>query len=226
MSGGPAVQIAVIRRTTPDYVKVGQWIDEQLRKYDVWVVLMPLSDPEVSNGPFVKGLERNPNWLLVFFNNTEKLFIDITTPQGQELFEGISNGKTLYPDEFTRNLIIAYHMFSPDQRKQGLDFAIKAFNLQPSQAPMQMILSAARYAELQPLVSDFCKNYFDEFAKDKGLYAKQDGYLQRIWAALLTGKYLQKSAADEGNTELVQFYDAKTKEYNNEQEPLLKKKRW
>ena len=48
----------------------------------------------------------------------------------------------------------------------------------------------------------------------------------RIWAALLAGKYLQKSAADEGNTELVQFYDAKTKEYNDEQEPLLKKKRW
>ena len=178
MAGGPAVQSAAIRRTTPDYVKVGQWIDEQLKKYDVWVVLMPLSDPEVYNGPFVKGLERNPNWPLVFFNNTEKLFIDITTPQGQELFEGISNGKTLYPDEFTRNLIIAYHMLSPDQRKQGLDFAIKAFNLHPSQAPMQMILSAARYAELQPLIRDFCKNYFDEFAENKGLYAKQDGYLQ------------------------------------------------
>jgi hypothetical protein len=230
MSGGPIAQSATIRKTTPDYVKVGLWIDEQLKKHDVWVVLMPLSDPEVYNGPFVKGLEHNPNWPLVFFNNTEKLFIDVTTPQGKELSEGISNGKTLYPDEFSKNLIIAYHMlsFGRDEasRKQGLDFAIKAFNLQPSQAPMQIILSAARYAELQPLINDFCKNYFDEFAKDKGLYAKQDGYLNRIWAALLAGKYLQESAAKQGNTELVQFYDTKTKEYNNEQEPLHKEKRW
>jgi hypothetical protein len=230
MSGGPIVQSAMIRKTTPDYAKVGQWIDEQLKKYDVWVVLMPLSDAEVYNGPFVKGLERNPNWPLVFFNNTEKLFIDVTTPQGKELFEGIFNGKTLYPDEFFKDLIIAYNMLSfgkdTAEKKQGLDFAIKAFKLHPSQAPIPMILSVAKYAELQPFVSDFCKNYFDEFAKDKSLYAKQDGYFNRIWAALLAGRYLRESAAKQGNTELVQFYDAKTKEYQSEQEPLQKKKRW
>ena len=117
MSGGPIVQSAAIRKTTPDYVKVGQWIDEQLKKHDVWVILIPLSDPEVYNGPFVKGIERNPNWPLVFFNNTEKLFIDITTPQGKELFEGISNGKTLYPDEFSKDLIIAYNMLGSSRKE-------------------------------------------------------------------------------------------------------------
>jgi len=230
MAGGPIVQRAMIRKTTPNYVKVGQWIDEQLKKRDVWVVLIPLSDPKVYNGPFVKGIERNPNWPVVFFNNKQKLFIDITTPQGKELFEGIFNGKTLYPDEFSKNLIIARNMLSfgksRTEKKQGLDFAIKAFNLHPSQAPMRIILSAAKYAELQPLVSDFCKNYFDEFAKDKGLYAKQDGYLHRIWAALVAGKYLQANAIKQGNTKLAQFYGAKMKEYHNEQEPLHKKKRW
>jgi hypothetical protein len=226
MSGGPIVQSAMIRKTTPDYAKVGQWIDEQLKKYDVWVVLIPLSDAEVYNGPFVKSLERNPNWSLVFFNNTEKLFIDVTTPQGKELFEGIFNGKTLYPDEFSKDLIIAYNIVGGTAKKQGLDFAIKAFNLYPSQAPIQIILPLAQYAELQPFVSDFCKNYFDEFAKDKSLYAKQDSYLHRIWAALVAGRYLRESAAKQGNTELVQFYDAKMKEYQSEQEPLQKKARW
>jgi hypothetical protein len=226
MSGGPIVQSAMIRRTTPDYTKVGQWIDEQLKKYDVWIVLMPLSDSEVYNGPFVKGLEHNPNWFLVFFNNTDKLYIDITTPQGKELFEGISSGETIYPDEFTRDLIIAYHTFAPSQGKQSLGFAIKAFNLYPSQAPMQIILPLAKYAELQPFISNFCKNYFDEFAKDKSLYAKQDGYLHRIWAALIAGRYLRQIAEKQENTELVQFYDAKMKEYQSEQEPLQRAKRW
>lgn len=226
MSGGPIIQSAMIRRTAPDYAKVGQWIDEQLKKYDVWVVLMPLSDLEVYNGPFVKGLERNPNWPLVFFDNTQKIFIDITTPQGKELFEGISSGKTLYPDEFTKNIIIAYHKFSSGQRKQSLDFAIKAFNLYPSQAPLQIILPLAQDAEMQPFVSEFCKNYFDEFTRDKSLYAEKDGYIHRVWAALVTGKYLRDIAAKQGNTELVQFYDAKMNECQNEQEPLQKKTRW
>ena len=230
MSGGPIVQSARIRKTTPNYAKVGRWIDEQLKKRNVWVVLIPLTDPKVYNGPFVKGIERNLNWPVVFFNNKQKLFIDVTTPQGKELFEGIFNGKTLYPDEFSKNLIVAHNMLSfgksRTEKKQGLDFAIKAFKLHPSQASMQIILSAGKYAELQPLVSDFCKNYFDEFAKDKGLYAKQDGYLHRIWAVLMAGNYLRESATKQGNTELVQFYDDKMKEYHNEQKPLHKKKRW
>jgi hypothetical protein len=223
MSGGPIVQRAMIRKTTPDYAEIGQWIEEQLKKYDVWVVLMPL---EVYNEPFVKGLERNPNWPLVFFNNTEKIFIDVTTPQGKELFEGIFNGKTLYPDEFSKDLVIAYNIVGGTAKKQGLDFAIKAFNLYPSQAPMQIILPLAQYAELRPFISDFCKNYFDEFAKDKSLYAKQDSYLHKIWAALLASRYLRESAAKQGNTELVQFYDAKMQEYQSEQEPLQKSRRW
>jgi hypothetical protein len=230
MSGGPIVQSATIRRTTPNYAKVGQWIDEQLKKRDVWVVLIPLTDPKVYNGPFIKGIERNPNWPLVFFNNEQKLFIDVTTPQGKELFEGIFNGETLYPDEFSKDLIIAHNMLlfgnGETAKKQGFDFAIKAFKLRPSQAPLQIILSAAKYAELEPFVNDFCRNYFDEFTRDKGLYEEQDGYLHRIWAALLAAKYLQENAAKQGNAELAKFYDAKRREYDNEQEPLHKKKRW
>ncbi len=226
MSGGPDVRSARIRRTTPDYTKVGRWIGEQLKKHNVWLVLMPMTDSEVYKGPLVKGLERNPNWPLIFFSNTEKIYIDVTTPQGKELFEGISSGKTVYPNEFTRNLIIAYHMFSPNRGKQSLGFAIKAFNLYPSQAPMQIILPLAKYAELQPSISNFCENYFDEFARNKSIYVKQDSYLHRIWAALVAGKYLRGVAAKQGNTKLVQFYDAKIEEYQNEEGPLQKAKRW
>jgi hypothetical protein len=227
MSGGPIAYSALIRKTTPDYAKVGQWINKQLEKRNVWVALMPLSDPDVYNGPFLKSIETdNPNWSLAFFNNKQKLFIDVTTPQGKELFERISNGKALYPDEFSKDLILAYDKLGGTEKKQGLDFAITAFKLKPSQAPLQIILYTARYADLQPLVENFCKNYFYEFAKDKNLYAKQDGYVNRIWAALLTGKYLRAIAAKQGNIELARFYDDKLNEYNDEQEQLIKGKRW
>jgi len=227
MAGGPAIQSARMRRIAPDYVEVGQWLDKQLKKHNVWVVLIPSAQ---FGNPLTRGLERNPNWPLVFFNNKQRLFIDITTPQGKELFEGIFNGKTLYPDDFSRYLIIAHNMFifgkGEAARKQGLDFAIKAFELNPSQAPMQKILFAARFAELRPLVNDFCKRYLDAFEKNKGLYIKQDGYLHRIWSAMFAIEHLREIARGEKNTKLVQFYDAKKKEYNNEQQPLHKTKRW
>ncbi|MHC4755712.1 MAG: hypothetical protein ACYTBP_11275, partial [Planctomycetota bacterium] len=43
ISGGPTVRNATLRKqklTSSDYKKVGKWIDEQLKKYDVWLVLM------------------------------------------------------------------------------------------------------------------------------------------------------------------------------------------
>ncbi|MBA7618377.1 hypothetical protein ES703_25703 [subsurface metagenome] len=230
LSGGQTVQSARIRKrklTAADYVKIGRWADKQLKNYKVWVVLMPSAEV---NKPFSRGLEHNPNWPLVFFNNKQKLFVDVTTPQGKKVFEGIFNGKTLYPDEFSRNLIIAHNMLlfgkGEDARKRGLGFAIRAFELNPSQAPAREILYATRFAELKPLVNDFCKNYFDDFERNKNLYAKQDGYLHRIWVALLTTDYLQRIAKVQKNTKLAQFYGAKRREYNNEQKPLHKRKRW
>lgn len=227
MAGGSVVGAAKIRKITPDYAKVGEWIDKQLKKRDVWVVLMPANQ---FNSPFVKGVEANLNWALVFLNDKQRLFVDITTPQGKEVFEGVFNGKTLYPDDFSKNLIIAHNMllFGKEQsmKKQGLDSAIKAFELNPSQTPMQKIIFAARFPELRPLVIRFCKNYLDDFMRNKNLYAKQDGYLHRVWSALVAIDYLRKVAQAQKNPNFVRFCDAKRKQYLNEQKPLRERMRW
>ena len=98
MFGGPPVQEVRNRIgarkgkfTADDYRKIGRWMDKQLRKWEVWVVLMPAGQ---FTTPFVRGLEHNPNWRLIFFNNKQKLFVDIRTPQADELFKGIFNEKT------------------------------------------------------------------------------------------------------------------------------------
>jgi hypothetical protein len=230
MSGGPIVHNARIRRhklTAADYTKVGQWIGEQLKKYDVWVVLMPAGQ---FNKPFVRGLERNPNWHLVFFNNRQRLFINSTTPQGKQLFEGMFDNKIIYPDDFSRNLIIAHNMllFGKDSavKKQGLDFAVKAFRLNPSALAMQKILSAARLAELRPTINKFCENYLDDFATNENHYLKQDGYRNRIVAALFASDYLKKIAEGQKNAELAKLYSDKKKEYNKVLKQAGKGKRW
>jgi len=230
MFGGPIVQSAKIRKrklTADDYKGIGQWIGQQLRKHDVWVVLMPSAQ---FDSPLVRGLEYNPDWRLIFFNNKQKLFVDATTPQAQELFEGIFNGKTIYPDDFSKNLILAHNLLLPARqeadRKLGLDFAIKAFELNPSQAPIRKIIYAARFPELRARVIKFCKDYFDRFTKNKHSWAKQDGYHHRMVAALVVGNYLRKVAQRQKNTQDAEFYAAKIQQYRDERISMLETKRW
>jgi len=220
-------QNARVRRrelTAAEYAEIGQWIDKQLKDHDVWAALMPLGQFDT---PFVRGLEATGNWRLIFLNNKQKLFVDIRTPQAQKLFDGILNGQTVYPDDFSKNLIIAHTLFAQGKSvEQGLDFAIKAFKLNPSQAPILEIMSARKFSELIPRITDFCKDYFDDFEKKKDLYTKQDGYLHRIWAAMVAASHLRSAAEKQGNTELAQFYDAKRQEYNNEQKPIRGRRTW
>jgi len=242
MFGGPIVQNIKTRKrsfTADDYKRIGNWINKRLRRYRVWVVLMPVGQ---FNTPFVRGLEYHPDWRLIFFNNKQKLFVDIKTPQADKLFKGILNGKTLYPDDFSRDLIIAHILLGKGQSvEQGLDFAIKAFNLNPSQTPMQKILfAAARFHKLIPRVNKFCKDYYDEFEKNKNSWAEQNGYHNKIVAALIATDYLQKLterqrklAAKQGKkelakkyTELAEEYAAKIEEYSKERNLRIKAKRW
>jgi len=227
-SGGAVVRIAKIRKQKFDYVGIGEWIGKQLKKHGVWIVLMPLNN---NTRTFVRSLETNTNWLLVFFNNKQKLFVDITTPQGQEVHKGIFADKTLYPDDdFSKNLIVAHNMLlfgsGKAEKKQGLDYAIKAFVSKPSRAPMEKILLAAGIPEFRPLIFKVCKDYVDKFIENKDDYAKENGYHQKTVAALMAVEFLQKVAQSQKNTKLVEFYKARYKEFVDERNQLLNTKRW
>jgi hypothetical protein len=241
MFGGPHVQSIKIRKaafTPDDYRKVGRWLDEQLTKYKVWVVLMPANQFDT---PFVRSLESHPDWRLIFFNNKQKLFVDVKTPQARKLFDGIFNGETLYPDEFSKNLIMAQESFAKRQGEKGLAYALKAFELNQSQAPIhKIVFDARRFRELMPRINKFAKDYVDEFDKNKYDWVKKDGYHHRIVAVLITTDYLQKITAQQaklaqqqGNTKLAEQhtkltreYAAKHREYKKERNELIKTKRW
>jgi len=230
MSGGPIAQDAAVRRRAlkvDDYIKISQWINDELKKRNVWVTLMP---SDQFNSVFVRGLEYNPNWPVVYMDAYQKMFVDVTTPRGKELFEGIYNGKTVYPSRFSENLVKAHNMFlfgkEKTAEKSGLDYAVKAFEAYPSQISLQKILMAANVSEQAQTVNEFCANFVDDFVKNKGLYAEQSGYFQRIWSAYIACNYLQEIARRQKNTKLAELYAARRAEYANEQGELAKSKRW
>jgi hypothetical protein len=247
MGGGQETAMRIARAmsrreklSNDDYTKIGQWMDDQLRKYNVWVVLMPQSKcgPPARNEYYsqrsyhvIHGLERNPNWRLVFFNNKQKLFVDITTPHGKALFDGISDGTTLYPDDYHRNLICAHTQLfygkGKLEKKKGFDLAVKAFELNESPAPMiEIIFVAASFAELRPYIQKFCESYIKRFTDNEAKWANEDGYRDRVEAGRLASFYLESVARTENNTELVNYYVAQQNKYVGELIMLSRIKRW
>ena len=72
MFGGDIVQRARIRQqnlTADDYVQIGEWLDNQLKRHNVWVVLMPANQFDT---PFVMGLESNPELATGVFGRQAK----------------------------------------------------------------------------------------------------------------------------------------------------------
>ena len=221
--------------TPDDYVKIGQSMSDELEKRNVWVVLMPsavYNDPDqTSSYHTIKGLEQNPNWPVVFFNNRQKLYVDIRTPRGRELFEGIFNGTTIYPDDYHANLIRAHSWFyyrpGIEEKKKALDFAITAFNLNPMPTTiLEILVMGTNFAELNSGVNQFCSDYFDEFTEKEGLWSRQDGYRHKVEAVRLACYHLKMLAQAQRDTKRVNFYADKENEYLLELESIHQSKRW
>lgn len=230
MAGGDIAQAAMIRGedlTLEDYTKIGEYINKRLKKKDVWIILMPSFQ---FDSPLFRGIERNGDWRCVYMDNIQKISVDITNPQGKRLFEGLFSGQTVFPDEFTRYLTLAHNLLlnteGDDAKRDGLDYAIKAFNLNPSQQPILKVIHAARFPALKAEVDSFCGQYFESFVKNKDLLAKKNGYRNSIIAALKACEYLQTSAKMRKDMELIKSYEIKHAEYAKELNSITEEKRW
>jgi len=152
--------------TYEDYRQIGRWMDTQLTKLDVWLVLMPASEYNNSGSTYhvIRGIENDPNWPLVFFDEKQRLYVNKTSSSGKKLFEGILSEKTLYPDDYHANLNRAhnwvyYRQETNEQKKRVLDLAIKAFNENPSRTSLiEIIQIASNFKELSPMSNSFTGN--------------------------------------------------------------------
>ena len=214
--------------TVNDYIKIGQSIGEELQKRNVWITMMPTGQ---FNSIFMKGLERNPNWRTVFVNDRQKILVDTTSEQGKKLFFGIFDGTTVYPDDFHRNLIRAHSwlMYKPEinEKKQGLEFAFRAFNENPSRTAMLEIMTySENFDELAPEADKFIENYYIDFSKNKDEWSRQDGYRCKVEAVRLACFQLMKLAMSQRDKKLENLYNAKSNEYLDEIINLAESKSW
>jgi hypothetical protein len=186
--------------TAADYELIGEWMDQQLKakENDVSVVLMPAAvfgSRDKASFHTIVALERHPDWKLVFLNNRQKLLVDIRTPQGKRLFEGIFTGETVYPDEYHKNLISARswrtHRRNPTGRKRGLDCAIKAFEANPSPVAIS------------------------SYSENQSNWARQDGYSLKTQAIRIACAHLKGAARGRRNIKLVSLYSSREQAYTD-----------
>ncbi|MDY0356834.1 MAG: hypothetical protein RBR19_13205 [Sedimentisphaerales bacterium] len=230
LSAGPAARRAAYEGrslTAAEYREIGAWVTEQLDKFDVWVVLMPAN--QFDKG-FVYGLEYDPNWRVVFINNKQKLFVNVSTEKGKKLFDGMFTGQTTYPDEFTANFSVGRNLLvlrESGQKEQGLDMLVKAFHLDPSPGPMlDLLLIAAQFPELRSRVDEVCLEYATHFEANKSSYAGHHGYNLRLEAARLATVRLKQLADAQGNREVSETYARRMQQYLAERDAISNRKRW
>jgi hypothetical protein len=229
MAGGPtaySISLAGRKHTQSDYKEMGKYISEVLRKRKVWLILMPINK---NTNHFIKSIETNNNWPSLFFNNKQRIYVDRESKIGRKLFEGIVTGDTVYPNKFSRNLMLARiyaKQKSIESKKLGFKMALEAFELLPSQVPLLEIVSYARYTELKPQVDDFCKKYIQDIKENINQYRNEDSYFNRITSTLLAIRYLERAIGSKEDPQFVSLLANTKKAFESERRQTTKLKKW
>ncbi len=230
LSGGPRPSAALRagRDLKPeDYVEVANWISEQLRQHGVWVVLMP--DGQF-NAPFTIAFDYSRDWRTVYTDDKQKLFVDIASPKGPALFNGMFTGQTVYPNEYLADLAVGHNLLlSVDaaQKKKGLEYVVKALNDFPSPAAMKELLyTGGMFAELRPRINQICEQYLRSFEENKAAYARQDGYNFRLHAAWLGLARMELMAKLTKNASLTQSLNERVERCKDEMDRLQQRQKW
>ncbi len=230
LSAGP-VPLAAARAgrdlTVKDYVEVSKWISEQLRKHGVWVVLMP--DLEFRR-TFTRALEFSTEWRIVYIDDKQKLFVDVKSPKGMALYQGMFTGKTGYPNDYLAEMAVGHNLLMLDdsaQRKKGLEYIVKALRDCPVPAPMiEMLYTGLRWPELEPRIDQVCQEYAEDFGNNKATYARQDGYNLRLHVARMALARLEQVARSLNNLQLAQSLRSRIDLYEIEIDQLVLQKKW
>jgi hypothetical protein len=211
-----------------DYAEIGKWIDEQLKSRDVWITLMPANQSDV---PFGDALEQMKNWQIVYFDNEQRITIDVEQDNGRRLWEKLSRGEVKYPDEFSRCLMLSRtaRLFGKDKDaiENGFNAAVTAFAAKPSLAPARELVGYWRYTETRRRVTELFENYIRNIIDNSTALTKQHGHLNRLTAAMLIASYMQSiSANGDDDAQGSKHYAGLARKFDADRNELLLKKRW
>ncbi len=210
-----------------DFRKIGEWIDTQLKEQDVWVTLMPTNQRE---NPFLDAIEHTPNWQFVYFDNEQQIMVDTEQEKGRELFDKVLRGEARYPDDFTKQLMIARSVRTTATDTEGLikgyNAALEAFMLRPSLVSAKELYAYSKYAELKRRAGDVFNAYFGDLLKNEKTWKKKNGHVDRLMAGMYSASYLLQAARERGDRDAAVYYSDQFNKFDAERDELMTDKRW
>ncbi len=228
MSGGDPVRLAQNAGralAVSDYEAVGNWLESEFQQENVCVVFMPTSQ---LGSELVRGLDTNPNWRVVYIDEEQRIYVDIKSQQGRDLYTGMFTGQTKFPDNFTMLLTVGYNLVrlqGEERVSKGCELIAQAFMQQPSQiAALELLHAANYYPKFRDSIAGIFSQYFDDFVGKKQTYVRQRGYREKLTAAMLAGDYLAN--ASRNNPSLADKYRTYLKEFSEEQQQITNNTRW
>ncbi len=208
-----------------DYKKIAVGLEQQFRRENVWVVLMPIGQ---MNSVIVKALDYSASYRPVFMNDGQRLYVDIQSPQGRALYRKLFTGELKFPDEFSRLFTLGSNFIyssRPEDVEKGAKLLKQALGISPSQMAMVSFISAGnRVVSLRGFIRETVDAYFNDFEQNKETYKKRDGYRKRLSTAMISAGYLRSVNAK--NAPLAKRYNASVVEMSREQKQLTRTTRW
>lgn len=195
MGGGPFIGRAHSqgrRPTAEDYDQAGQWIDNIFKNKKVWVVLMPASQMK---SEFMMAITSQKNWQCVYSDDSQRLYIDLQTPKGNELFNGVFNGQLKFPDEYSKNITTAYNYLrtsNQDYVRQGFEKFQNALKQKPGLAILELMQLSMRHSFLADDLKQTCADFVSDFEANFENYRHKDGMRLRAIAALTAIQIMQR----------------------------------
>jgi hypothetical protein len=230
-SGGPlpyAAMVAHRQLTADEYKKIDKWVSERLRKRGIWVILIP---DQQFDKPFTLAFDLySQDWRTVYTDDKQKMFVDVTAPQGAALVNGMFTGQTKYPNEYLRHMAMGHNLLLAQdnaKKKEGLEYLIQALNEYPSPAPMKEILFIGRiFPELRARIDEVCQQYAVPLEKTRATYAGQDGYNFHLHVARMALADRAQVPEAVQDAVAVQTLRSEMKQYDAEIDGLQQKKKW
>jgi hypothetical protein len=186
------------------YQQIGEWINGQLEERDVWVTLMPSSQEKST---FIRALQKTGSWKTAYIDGVQHMLVDKKTAKGTALLSQILNGQAQFPNAYTKDLttfMVIMENAVSDRYSDLYKLAKEAFTLHPTPTTAMMLLKLRG----TPAILDDFTDYLNNFIEQKKTYQNEDGYQQRLRAAIVAADYLAVEDPDNRsryNTLIQQF---------------------
>ena len=219
-SGGPPIQDARRKGKKID-LKVlkaaAQWIDTQLKKRDVWVVLMPQTQ---SSSIFMKALKQLGNWKTAYIDNTQILLVDTDTPRGKTLIGHVLDGSAAFPNAFSKHLttaVVIIETKDANRLKELYNLVSAAFKERLSPNAASILTRISGLSTFRKKIADLFQQYLDDFQKNEAAYRKKDGLGLRLDNAGIAANFLAGIYPDKKKQYLnmSQEYRQELKQFSN-----------